>query len=51
MKLTMKPWVVIWAIVLLCVMPQNGNAQNKELEKTQRVQKRWLEIGCNFKVL
>ena len=29
----MKPWVVIWAIVLLCVMPQNGNAQNKELEK------------------
>ncbi|MEY8723898.1 hypothetical protein AALN73_22505 [Bacteroides stercorirosoris] len=33
MKLTMKPWVVIWAIVLLCVMPQNGNAQNKELEK------------------
>lgn len=33
MKLTMKPWVVVWTIVLLCVMPQSGRAQNKQLEK------------------
>ena len=33
MKLTMKPRVVVWTIVLLCVMPQSGRAQNKQLEK------------------
>ena len=33
MKLTMKPWVVVWTIVLLCVMPQSGREQNKKLEK------------------
>ena len=33
MKLTMKPSMVVWAIVLLCVMPQSGRAQNKQLEK------------------
>ena len=33
MELKMKPWVVVWTIVLLCVMPQSGRAQNKQLEK------------------
>ena len=33
MTRTMHPWVVVWTIVLLCVMPQSGRAQNKQLEK------------------
>ena len=29
MELKMKPWVVVWTIVLLCVMPQSGRAKKR----------------------